>query len=176
VKIKKTSLIVVILIVVLFFGNYAWAWFDSYNLSVTYYRQAEASYQDGRHVDSLMGYKEYIEGQEKRVFVGGYIQVVNIWASPWAFPRPTIYKQAEIRADQVIQGLSHKDARLYLEMYLGRENPYLGKVMLRLGQTYEENGDERGALEIYRSIIDLFRADPALIERANERIAALESE
>jgi len=161
--------------VVLFAGTYALAWFNSYNLSRTYYRQAEASYRAGRYIEALMGYKGYDQAHKRRVFVGGYAQVVNIWEHPWALPRPAIYEEARAKVMEIIhQKFTRQDAQLFLDRYLGRENPYLGEVMLRMAKLYEQEGDDESALEVYHLITESFRADRALVERAKERAAALE--
>lgn len=168
--------IVVLAVVVLFAGNYACAWFNSYNLSRTYYRQAEVSYRAGRYIEALMGYKDYDEARGRRVFVGGYAQVVNIWEHPWALPRPAVYEEARAKVGEIIhQKFAREDAQLFLDRYLGRENPYLGEVMLRMAELCEEEGDEESALETYRLVISSFRANPALVERAKERAAVLET-
>lgn len=173
---RKKPAIVILVIAILFAGNYACAWFNSYSLSRTYYRQAEASYRAGRYIEALMGYKDYDAAHGRRVFVGGYAQVVNIWEHPWALPRPAVYEEARAKVGEIIhQKFTREDAQLFLDRYLGRENPYLGEVMLRMAELYEEEGDDENALETYRLVISSFRTDRALVERAKERVAALEA-
>ena len=173
---RKKPAIVILVIAILFAGTYALAWFNSYNLSRTYYRQAEASYRAGRYIEALMGYKDYDAAHGRRVFVGGYAQVVNIWEHPWALPRPAVYEEARAKVREIIhQKFTREDAQLFLDRYLGRENPYLGEVMLRMAELYEEEGDDENALETYRLVISSFRTDRALVERAKERVAALEA-
>ncbi len=173
---RRKLAIIVIAIFVLFAGNYALAWFNSYNLSGTYYRQAGVSYQAGKYVEALMGYKDYDEASGRHVFVGGYAQVVNIWEHSWALPRPAIYAEAKAKVREIIhQKFTREDAQLFLDRYLGRENPYLGEVVLRMAELYLEEGDKESALETYRLIIDSFSTDPDLVEKAREQVAALEN-
>ena len=45
-----------------------------------------------------------------------------------------------------------------------------------MAEIYEEEGNKESALETYALIIDSFRSDPALVERAKERATALETQ
>ncbi len=72
------------------------------------------------------------------------------------------------------QKFTLNEAQRFLDTYLGTENPYLGEAVLRVAEIYEEGGDYKNALETYRLVIESFRTDPTLVERAKERAAALE--
>lgn len=61
-----------------------------------------------------------------------------------------------------------------MQANIGRGNPYLGRIYLRTGELYEQEGDLRSAQEIYASVEELFPRDLALIESAQAHLARLE--
>jgi tetratricopeptide (TPR) repeat protein len=153
--------------VILFLATYVLAWWDALRLTSSYIDDANRSYQEGRYLDALVGYETF--DQEKREYVprGGYLQIDRIWSNRYALPAPDEVRQAQDRIDDIIYSrLTLEDAEQFVQENIGRSNPAMGLIYLRLGELYEEAGELRDAREIYESIPDLFPHDAELIERA----------
>ena len=163
---SRTGILVLGLVAVSFF-TYILAWWDAYRLSATYLEDADASYAEGRYLDALLGYEEF--DQEKRLYVdyGGYIQVRRIWESDYAFPIPGEVRRSEERIDEILSWrLTTEDAEQFVQENIGRYNPYMGLIYLRLGELYEADGRLREAQDVYESFPDLFPDERELVERA----------
>jgi tetratricopeptide (TPR) repeat protein len=94
-----------------------------------------------------------------------------------ARPVPSVAAQADARIDEIInERLTIEQAEQFVQENIGRTNPYLGIVYVRLGELYEADGDLRSAEDIYREIEELFPSQPELIERANANLARMESQ
>jgi len=171
---RSRMAILAIAAVVIFVGTYILAWWDAYRLSTSYLADADASYQAGRYLDSLLGYEEYDRAKEKYVDRGGYIQVKRIWEDSYALPRPGEVERAEQRIDEIIYThLTLEEAEQFVQQNIGRHNPYMGLIYLRLGELYEASGRLRDAQDVYESIPDLFPGNDALIERARRDLENL---
>ena len=164
---RSRLFLLLIAVPVIFGGTYLLAWWDAYRLSVTYLKDADASYQDGRYLDALIGYEEFDQAKGKYVDYGGYIQVRRIWENNYAYPIPGEVARANARIDDVIYTrLTLDDAEQFVQENIGRNNPFMGLIYLRLGELYEINGQIRDAQDVYESIPDLFPNEKVLIERA----------
>jgi len=165
----KPSRVILLLggLAVFFAATYFLAWWSAYRLSQTYLKDADASYNDGRYLDALLGYETYNRAAKKYVQYGGYIHVQRIWTNKYAVPAPSEVERAEGRIDEIIyEKLTTADAEQFVQENIGRNNSYMGMIYLRLGELYEADGQLRDAEDIYASIPDLFPNDQALIERA----------
>jgi tetratricopeptide (TPR) repeat protein len=164
----------------IFLFTYVLAWWDAYQLAANYLDDADASYQEGRYLDALLGYEEFDRAQGNYVARGGYIQVQNIWRSSYAFPVPADVERADWRVDEIIYSrLTIADAEQFVQRNIGRYNPYMGLIYLRLGELYEANGQLLDAQDIYESVPDLFPDDAALTARARaglERLLARQTD
>ena len=152
---------------ILFLGTYVLAWWDARRLTSSYIEDANRSYVEGRYLDALVGYETF--DQEKREYAprGGYLQIDRIWSNRYAQPAPDEVRQAQDRIDDIIYSrLTLEDAEQFVQENIGRSNPAMGLIYLRLGELYEEAGELRDAEDIYESIPDLFPNDAELIERA----------
>jgi tetratricopeptide (TPR) repeat protein len=160
---------------ILFIVAYCLAWLSAYNLTRDFMLDAEETLARGDYLNALMGYDEFDEEREQNVFRGGYAQVVNIWASEYAAPVPAEVERARARIDEIIdQRLTIEDAEYFVERNIGRSNPYLGRVYLRLGELYEEEGDLRTAEDIYEEVIDFFAQEPDVVDRAQTHLDQLQ--
>lgn len=158
----------------LFLATYVIAWAQASRLTTSYWRDAEAAYARGEYLEALTGYRKFDSLQNKYVQRGGYQQVESIWSHPNAWPRPEVYAQARTRIQEIItQRMTITMAEAYVQAHIGKSNPYLGDVYLRLGELYEVGGDPRSAIEVYREIADLFSARSDLIDRANGHLTSL---
>jgi tetratricopeptide (TPR) repeat protein len=167
-KRRRSRIVILLAIMPVVFGfTYLLAWWDAYRLSVTYLKDADTSYQDGRYLDALVGYEDFDRAKGHYVNYGGYIQVQRIWENDYAYPVPGEVARANARIGDIIYTrLTLGDAEQFVQENIGRNNPYMGLIYLRLGELYEINGQVRDAQDVYESIPDLFPNEKALIERA----------
>lgn len=170
----RLGVYILIGVVSLLVGGYVLAWFSAARLTQAYFADAEASFERGEYLDALMGYNEFVEASRRNEFRGGYAQVVNIWADRFASPVPGEVEIAQERIDTIInQHLTIEEAEEFVQRNIGRNNPYLGPIYLRLGELYEAEGDFDTAEEIYEDVIDSFPLNPLLIQQAQVRLDQL---
>lgn len=159
---------------IVFLATYVLAWWDAYRLSSTYLQDADASYQQGRYLDALLGYEEFDRAAGEYVHRGGYVQVEGIWKGDYVFPVPDMVDRARARIDEIIfSRLTIAEAEQFIQQNIGRYNPYMGLIYLRLGELYEENGQWRDAQDIYETVPDYFPQDQDLAERARADLERL---
>ena len=172
---SSRSLILIAGAILVFVFTYVLAWWDAYRLSSTYMEDANASYADGRYLDALLGYETYDDAKGQYVQHGGYTYVQRIWSNDRAFPVPDDAERAQKAIDEIVYDrLSIDEAEQFVQENIGRSNPYLSMIYLRLGELYEEDGQFRDAEDIYESIPDLFPQEAALIERARQDLERLQ--
>jgi tetratricopeptide (TPR) repeat protein len=158
----------------LFAGTYLFAWFRANNLGTTFMADASASYEQGNYIEALTGYEEFNEETGSYVTRGGYMKVQRIWADANAWPVPGYVDDAKARIREILdQRMTIEEAEGFIQANIGRPNPYMGEVFLRLGELYAEEGDERAAEDIFEEVPELFPNEPELIERAEENLAQL---
>jgi hypothetical protein len=157
--------------------NYAWAWQDAHRLSADRMAEAEASYARGRYLEALTGYEERDPLTGERLAKGGYIQVVHLWDSPYAWPRPALVQNAGERIHDIVRNdLTRADAERFVEATRGRASAYLPDIYLRLGELYEAEGDPASALSVYRDVLEFFPARPDIVATARQHLTHLESQ
>jgi tetratricopeptide (TPR) repeat protein len=162
------------IVVVLFAATYALAWWRANRLTATFMADANTSYSAGNYIESLTGYEEFDSATNRYVTHGGYMQVAKIWADPRAWPVPGSVVQAQARIDEILsQRLTIEEAESFIQANIGKQNPYMGTIYLRLGELYEQDGDIQSATGIYEEIEELFPGEAALIERAKAHLARL---
>ena len=160
--------------VFLFAGTYLLAWWDAYRLSSGYVDDADRSYEAGEFLDALVGYEEFDEETRRYVTRGGYLKIDGIWENRYAMPVPDHVRHAQDRIDEIInEKLTVEQAAQFVQANIGRSNPAMGIVYLRLGELLEEQGELRDAEDIYESFPDLFPNEPELIERAADDLERL---
>ena len=173
---RRRTFLIVLSAVGLFVVTYIAAWLSAYNLAQSYLVDADASFADGEYLEALTGYDEFDDALGRNVFRGGYQQVVNIWSSPYAQPVPEAITPARSRIDEIInQHITIDDAEGFVQRNVGRSNPFLGRIFLRLGELYEAEGDVDDAMDIYEEVAELFPREPDLIARAAEHLKRLET-
>ena len=164
---RSRAAILIAVAVLLFVTTYVLAWWDAYRLSSSYVDDADQSYEAGEYLDALVGYEVFDEEARRYVTRGGYLKIDRIWENRYAFPVPEHVRHAQERIDTIInEKLTVEQAEQFVQQNIGRSNPAMGIIYLRLGELYEEQGALREAEDIYESIPDLFPNDPELIERA----------
>ncbi len=173
-RLTRGVLIGLALVAALFISTYAFAWFRASRLSASFMADADASYEAGNYLESLTGYEEFDQASNSYVTYGGYMKVLNIWASPNAWPKPASAERARARIDEVLeQHLTVAEAEGFIQANIGRQNPFMGPIYLRLGELYEEEGDIESARTVYDEIDELFPGQDELIARAEEHLARL---
>lgn len=174
---RSRTLILVGGAVILFFLSYLLAWGNAYRLSASYLKDADISYEEGRYLDALLGYQKFSPARQRYVQHGGYIQVQRIWENRYAWPKPDVVQRAQARINEILEHrLSIAEAEQFIQENIGRSNPYMGIIYLRLGELYEADGRLRDAEDVYASVPDLFPDDQALIERARRNLERLQQQ
>lgn len=169
-------LYIVLGVLLLAAGTYAFAWYRAYRLSLRFMANAAESFQAGEYLNALTGYDEFDEAQNRYVYRGGYGQVALIWSDPYAWPYPGLLSDARARTEEIIgERLTIDDAEVFIEENIGQNNPYLGRVYLRTGELYEEEGGTDDAADVYEEVIEGFPNDAELIARATAHLERLEA-
>jgi tetratricopeptide (TPR) repeat protein len=173
-RLARHVLLALALVATVFVGTYGLAWFRASQLAATFLADADRSYAAGKYIDALTGYEELNPATNAYVTHGGYMKVAKIWASPQAWPRPAGAAQAQARIDEILsQKLTIADAEAFIQANVGKPNPYMGTIYLRLGELYEQSGDLKGARSVYTDIANLFPDEADLIARASANLARL---
>ncbi len=161
-------------ILILIASTYALAWYRAYRLSADFLASADESFAEGDYLLALNGFEEFDERSGRYIFRGGYAQVLRVWNDPYAWPIPEEVARARARVDEIIEErLSLTEAERFVQVNIGRANPYLGRIYLRVGELYEEEGDLESAEEVYEDVLDLFARDAELVQRAEANLARL---
>lgn len=143
-------------------------------LTTTYTADANASFEAGNYLEALAGYEEFDQERNEFVHYGGYGDIERIWRGKYARPIPASVSSAEVCIDEILnERLTIEQAEQFVLRNIGRANPYLGIVYLRLGELYEADGNMVSAEDIYREIIGSFRNQPDLVERAQANLTRL---
>ncbi|NTU78864.1 MAG: hypothetical protein HGA45_05580 [Chloroflexales bacterium] len=176
-RLTRNVLIGLAVVAALFAGTFMLAWWDGARLSASYIVDADRAYAAGDFLTALTGEEEFDPATNQYVTRGGYLSALRVWDHPRAWPLPADVARAEQRIDEILQErLTIKDAEAYVQANVGRPNPYLGMVYLRLGELYEQEGDARSAAEIYEEVPQLFPNEPELVERARANLARVEGD
>ena len=172
----RRAILLLIGLIVIVLVSYGLAWFSAYRLSQGYLQDADASYDKGDYLNALVGYKEYDQAQKRYIDRGGYMDVEHIWADQYALPVPPDVVRARQRIDEIVnQRLTIDDAESFVQANVGRSNPYLALIYLRLGELYEAADRIDDAKDIYSSFADLFPGETDLNARAQQNLQRLEN-
>ena len=167
-------LLIIIGVLLFFVATYTLAWWDASRLANRYMVDAETSYTAGNFLEALVGYQAFDEARQEYIQKGGYMHVERIWQDRHAWPVSATAAQAKVRIDEIInKRLTVIQAEQFVQQNIGRANPYLGPIYLRLGELYEAAGDTRSAADVYQEVMDLFAGQPPLAERAQINLARL---
>lgn len=166
--------LIALVVTAVFAITYALAWWDAQRLTTTYTADANASFEAGNYLEALVGYEEFDEESNEFVHYGGYADIERIWNGKYARPVPASVPSAKVRIDEIInERLTIEQGEQFVLNNIGRANPYLGIVYLRLGELYEADGDMVAAEDIYREILGSFRNQPDLVDRAQANLTRL---
>ena len=171
----RRALLVAFLAGLLFALTYAFAWFNASRLSTRFIQDADAAYNQGEYLESMVGAQRFDPQINQYVKQGGYLNVEKIWSSSYSWPAPSELERASQRTQEIVnQRLTIEMAEEYIRANTGRPAPYFAEIYLRLGELYEQEGDLRSARGIYESILELFPNRPDLIEEAQAHLERLE--
>ncbi len=175
---SKPLLLVIVAIIIVFVGTYAFGWYNADQLSLRFYNDATASYKAGEYLNALVGYQKFDEKTNKYINYGGYVSVEKIWSGPYSWPIPAFVQESRQRSQEIInQKLTADQAQQYVQENTGRPDaPYFGEIYLRLGELYEQQGDIKDAKDVYTSMASLFPSRKDLIQIAQQHLDKLKSE
>jgi tetratricopeptide (TPR) repeat protein len=165
----------ILVVLLVFAGTYAFAWYNAYSLSERFIRDADASYDKGDFLRALVGYQNFDQQTNKYINYGGYFSVEKIWNNRFSWPIPPDVQRARQRSSDIIASrLTTAQAEQYILENTGRPGAaYFGEIYLRLGELYEQQGDVRDARDVYESIPSLFPNRPDLIQQAQQDLDRL---
>ena len=171
----RRALLIALLAGLIFALTYAFAWFNASRLSARFIQDADAAYDQGEYLESLVGTERFDPQINQYVKQGGYLNVEKIWSSSYSWPAPPELERVSQRTQEIVnQRLTIEMAEEYIRANTGRPAPYFAEIYLRLGELYEQEGDLRSARDIYESILELFPNRPDLIEKAQAHLERLE--
>ena len=165
-----------LVLVLVFVGTYAFAWFNANQLSQQFFNDAEATYKNGDFLKALVGFQQFDEKTNKYINYGGYVSVEKIWSSRNSWPVPGFVQQARQRSQEIIsQKLTADQAQEYIQDNTGRPGaPYFAEIYLRLGELYEQQGDTTDAIGVYQDMASLFPNRKDLIQQAQQHLAKIQ--
>ncbi len=134
-RLMRGILLGLAIVVVLFIGTYAIAWYQASRLTATFMTDADASYAAGNYIEALTGYDEFDETANQYITHGGYMKAARIWGHRNAWPRPASVQTAEARIDEILnQRLTIEEAEGFIQANIGKQNPYMGQIYLLFGR------------------------------------------
>lgn len=177
-RLGKRFLLGLIILAAVFVITYALAWYNANQLATRFYQDSETSFNNGDYLRALVGYQEFDETTNRYINFGGYLNVEKIWSNRYSWPQPPYLQQAVQRSAEVInQKLTVEQAEQYIMENTGRPGtPYFAEIYLRLGELYEQNGDNRDAVDVYESFPSQFPNRPDLIEKAQQHLERLQNQ
>src|SRR4051812_29237467 len=165
-----------LVVLLIFAGTYALAWYNADQLTTRFVGDADASYAAGKYVDALVGYQKFDQQQNQYVNYGGYLSIEKIWSNFYSWPQPAAVPHAQARTQEIVnQRLTVQDAEQYIQANTGKPGaPYFGEIYLRLGELYEQAGQTSDAKDVYQSMSNLFPDRPDLIKQAQAHLTRLQ--
>jgi len=156
-EMKKNIIIIGALLAVIIV-TYAIAWGQMYITSKKYYNDAMKSYNETDYVYAIKGNKVAKEDESGYVFNSGFEQIVNIWNSPYALPKPKVYSDAQNMIDEIInRKIDIETAIEMFDRYFRMDNKgYLDEVLLRVADLYIQDNDMPKAKETLELIKEAF--------------------
>lgn len=153
---------------------YGYVWLESYQNSKTFYAQAENSLSKQNFCVAIKGDEAYSEQSGKYEYIGGYEQVISIWKNTWAWPKPSIYKDAETQINSIIsKQLTPEQGLALVQMYIGQSNGYLPQILIESTKKLIDQGRSADANELITYLTEAFGSDPEVKKQADELTAQI---
>jgi tetratricopeptide (TPR) repeat protein len=177
-KFRNRFLLGILILSATFLVTYALAWYNANQLATRFFRDAEASFTAGDYLVALAGYQEFDDKTNQYINYGGTLNVEKIYSSPFSWPQPAYVQEAVKRSQEIIaEKLTVEQAEQYIQENTGRPGtPYFAEIYLRLGELYEESGDNEAAIDVYESYASQFPDRKDLIEKAQEHLTELQNQ
>lgn len=171
---KRKPLLAVLVLALVVAVTYFVSWMQYYSRSQTYYRQAMANYDAGDYIGALKGKQVSTADGSGYAFQGGMQEVIDIWSSGYAFPKPAVYHQAVQMANTIIdQKIDAKTGLDAFQQYFKTDNEFLPQILFKVAGELEQQNDIKDARDIYQTIKDAFPYDKASAAKAGQKLAAL---
>ena len=166
-----------IIIVLLFISlSYLWVWFETYNRTSKFYQQASYNTEQGNYMSALKGKRTLNHDESGYVFKGGFQQVIEAWDSPYAIPKPDIYKKSEESINTIInKKIDIATGNRIFQSYFKLDNKYLPEILLRIGDLQEEQGQLSKAKDIYTMVLEAFARNKEAAKYAEEKLNQLDT-
>ncbi|WP_123042987.1 hypothetical protein [Cohnella candidum] len=160
---KWIAALAAVLAVVLVYG---YVWLGSYKMAVKYYDQAEENMNKQRYDIALKGDEAYNRTSKKYEYVGGYEQVLSIWKSPYAWPRPAVYDKAKDKIDEIVNDKLTPEAGVQLvQKYLRQDNAFLPEILVSSTKKLIEQDRKDEAKDVLDMLSDAFGSQPGMQEQ-----------
>src|SRR5688572_9627212 len=98
----RRALLIAFLAGLIFALTYALAWFNASRLSARFIQDANAAYDQGEYLESLVGTQRFDPQRNQYVKQGGYLDVEKIWSSSYSWPAPPELEQASQRTQEIV--------------------------------------------------------------------------
>lgn len=166
---------IIVCVIAVVAGIYAYTWVSAYVRARASFAAAEADAAAGDIAAALKGGSEFNPATNAYVRKGGYQLVVEIWKSPWAIPKPRVYRDARDAIDTTIQTkMSARQGLAIVKQYARLNRRYLDKILLRVADLLGADGDSADARSACREAAQLFPQDDALKARVETCLQRLE--
>lgn len=133
-----------------------------------------ANYRAGSYIDALKGKKAEKPDGSGYVYQGGMQEVVDIWNSGYAYPKPAVYASAVKTANTIInEKIDAKTGLAAFQKYFKTDNEYLPQILFRVAALCVAQGDTGDAKQIYDTIAEAFPTDKASVAQAKALKAKL---
>lgn len=172
-KILITCGIIIALVIII----YAIVWVQSYNLSKKYYNMAVENYNNDNYAIALKGDRVLKEDEGGYIYLGGFQQVIEMWQSPTALPKPSVALDAEVMVWRIISEIDIETGKSIFKSYFGIDNTFLPEVLIRIGELQMEEGQYDKARETFTMAGEAFsRYDgiTEIVERNLHKIKDME--
>ncbi len=161
-------------VVLVIVASYAYSWATVYVRSATNYRDALDNLARGRADLAIKGGQVVDRERNTYLKLGGLQSVIEVWESPWAVPRPRLYRQAIATLDAAIErSLDAETGVALVRQYARLDRRFLDRIMFRVGALYEAAGRLEDARTLYEQAKALFPQDRQFIARVDERLRSL---
>jgi len=155
-------------------GVYAWVWWESFERSKEYFEQAARYEQEGRLMEALKGEEFFDEERNRYEMRGGYEHVIAIWSDPWALPKPPLVGEAKQRMDRIIhEKLSPEEGLAIFQKYFRLSNQNLPQILLASGRKWKERKETDKAKEVFQLAMQAFGHHAAIRQEIEKELESL---
>ena len=170
----KKSIKITLAVILIIFITYTISWVEMFMNSKRYYNDALESYKKKDYTMAIKGKKIESDDENGYVFKGGFQQAAEIWESPYAFPKPSLYKNSQNMIEKIIRNnIDIKTGTDFYKKYFKLDKGYVNDVMLRVIDLYIEDGDYDDARDTLELLKESFPNDSKTLKLAEEKYKKL---